>query len=118
MNYKDAALFAAKTLESKKAQDITVIHVGMKATFTEYMLMASGSSIRQIGALQEHLEEAFEKEGIPIRNIEGKKESGWILLDCGDIIVNILSIEMREKYNIEKLWADCDLLKLEEKNEA
>ena len=115
MNYIDIALFAAKTLNAKKALDITVIHVGMKATFAEYMVLASGTSIRQIGALQEHLEEAFEKEKIIIKNIEGTKESGWILLDCGDIIVNVLTVEMREKYYIEKVWGDCQFLPLEEK---
>ena len=49
-----------------------------------------------------------------MKSIEGKKESGWILMDYGDMIVNILTAEMREKYNIEKIWADCEMLQWKE----
>ena len=60
------------------------------------------------------LEEQFEKEGVFVKSIEGKKTSGWILMDYGDIIVNLLTVEMREKYNIEKVWGDCEFLNLED----
>ena len=45
------------------------------------------------------------------RSVEGKKESGWILMDFGDVIVNVLTEEMRERYKIEKVWADCEVIK-------
>ena len=62
----------------------------------------------------DELEEQFEKEGVFVKSIEGKKNSGWILMDYGDIIVNLLTVEMREKYNIEKVWGDCEFLNLED----
>ena len=62
----------------------------------------------------DELEEQFEKEGVFVKSIEGKKTSGWILMDYGDIIVNLLTVEMREKYNIEKVWGDCEFLNLED----
>lgn len=117
MNYKDMALFAARVLDEKKAQDIVIIDIGEKSAFADYMIIASGTSLRQIGTLADEVEERFEKEGVLVRHIEGKKESGWLLMDYNDIIINLLTREMREKYNIEKVWADCEFLDLEDKND-
>ena len=114
MNCKDMAIFSAKVLDDKKARDIVVIDIGTKAAFADYMVLASGGSERQIGTLCDELEEKFEKEGVFVRNIEGKKNSGWLLMDYGDIIVNLLTVDMREKYNIEKVWGDCEYLNLED----
>lgn len=114
MDCKDMALFAANVLDNKKARDIAVIHIGSKAAFADYMVLASGGSERQVGTLCDELEEQFEKEGVFVKSIEGKKTSGWILMDYGDIIVNLLTVEMREKYNIEKVWGDCEFLNLED----
>ena len=114
MDCKDMARFAATTLDNKKARDIEVISIGSKAAFADYMVLASGGSLRQIESLCEELEEKFENQGIFVRNIEGKRHSGWILMDYGDIIVNLLTADMREKYNIEKVWADCEFLNLED----
>lgn len=114
MDCKDMAMFAAKTLDEKKARDIAIINIGNKAAFADYMILASGGSERQVGALCDELEERFEKEGIFVRSIEGKQTSGWILMDYGDIIVNLLTADMREKYNIEKVWGDCEFLDLED----
>ncbi len=114
MDCKDMALFAAKVLDNKKARDIVAIHIGSKVAFADYMVLASGGSERQVGTLCDELEEQFEKEGVFVKSIEGKKTSGWILMDYGDIIVNLLTVEMREKYNIEKVWGDCEFLNLED----
>lgn len=114
MNCKDMAILSAKILDDKKARDIVVINIGTKTAFADYMVLASGGSERQIGTLCDELEEKFEKEGVFVRSIEGKKGSGWILMDYGDIIVNLLTVDMREKYNIEKVWGDCDYLELED----
>ncbi|MEA4922080.1 MAG: bis(5'-nucleosyl)-tetraphosphatase (symmetrical) YqeK [Eubacteriaceae bacterium] len=107
MNSKDLAILAAKAADSRKGTDITIIDIGAKSSFADYMVLASGGSERQIAALADEVEDAFAKEGILVKNIEGKKESGWILMDYGDIIVNFLTEDMRGKYNIEKVWGDC-----------
>lgn len=54
------------------------------------------------------MEDVLEKEGIFPRRVEGQKQSGWILMDYGDVVVNILTAEMRAKYSIEKIWGDCE----------
>ena len=71
MDCKDMAMFSARVLDNKKAR-IDVINIGTKAAFADYMVLASGGSERQIETLADELEEQFQKEGIQVRNIEGK----------------------------------------------
>lgn len=113
MNSKELARKAAGLMDKRKGEDILIIDIGEKSSFADYFILASGGSERQIGALADDVEEAMEKDGLPVKCIEGTKESGWILMDYGDIIVNVLTREMRERYNIEKVWVDCDKLPLE-----
>lgn len=113
---KDMAMLSAKILDSRKAQDILVIDITGKASFADYLVLASGGNERQVGALAQDVEDGLAKEGILVKSIEGKKESGWILMDYGDIIVNIFSIDTRSRYNVEKVWSDCDFIELEEGN--
>lgn len=119
MNLEDTkaiAYLGAKILDDKKAHDIVIIDIGTKATFADYFVIASGGNERQIGALADDVDDGFAKEGIISKGIEGQKESGWILMDFGDVIVNIFSDEMRSKYNIEKIWGDCDITEYNEGN--
>ena len=104
MTNKDYAVLAGKTLSAKKAQDIVIIDIQEKASFADYFVICSGTSERQIHTLVEEVEEAFAKEGLLVKSVEGKQSSGWILMDFGDIIVNLFTKEMREKYSIEKIW--------------
>ena len=60
------------------------------------------------------MEDAFAKEGLFAKSIEGKNGSGWVLMDFGDVIVNLFTREMREKYSIEKVWGDCQFIEAEE----
>lgn len=108
MESKDYACLAARALDQKKADDIIVIDIGEKSSFADYLILASGSNERLIAALTDDVENVLAKEGLTVKSIEGTKESGWILMDYGDMIVNILTADMRERYNIEKVWADCD----------
>jgi len=110
MESRKAALFAAEILNNRKAEDVMVIDIGEKSSFADFFILASGNSERQIGTLAGYVEDGFAENDIDIKNIEGRKESGWILMDCGDIIVNILTAEMRGKYSIENLWADCEVI--------
>jgi len=114
MNSKEMAILAAKTSDSKKALDIICLDIESKSSIADYFILASGGSERQIKALSEEVDDQFAKEGLIVKSIEGKASSGWILLDFGDIIVSVLTLEMREKYNIEKVWGDCEILNWEE----
>ncbi|MDX9887827.1 MAG: ribosome silencing factor [Anaerovoracaceae bacterium] len=113
MENRELALKAAKILEDKKARDIIIIDIREKASFADFFVLASGNSEIQIGSLSEEVEDRFQKEGLSPKGIEGHRRSGWILMDYGDVIVNLLTTEMRERYNIEKAWGDGNFISLE-----
>lgn len=110
MNNKELALKAAEVLDNKKAQDIMVIDISKISGFADYFVIASGGSERQVKALSEEVEDKMNETGTATRSIEGKNGSGWILMDFGDVIVNIFTLEQRERYNIEKIWGDGELI--------
>ena len=112
MEPKDLAARIAAVLDDKKALDVALIDISEKASFADYFVLASTGSERQMGALVDNIEDVLEPEGIFPKSVEGKKASGWILMDYGDIIVNIMTMEMRDKYRIEKIWGDCEIQRI------
>ena len=114
MSSKDIAMKLAELLNNKKAEDIVVIDIAEKSSFADFLVVASGTSDRHIESLIDDVEDLAAQDGVPTKGIEGKNGTGWILLDLGDVIVNIFSSEMRSKYNIEKVWADCEMTHVEE----
>lgn len=114
MSSKDIAMKLAELLNNKKAEDIVVIDIAEKSSFADFLVVASGTSDRHIESLIDDVEDLAAQDCVPTKGIEGKNGTGWILLDLGDVIVNIFSREMRSKYNIEKVWADCEMTHVEE----
>ena len=112
MEPKDLAARIAAVLDDKKALDVALIDISEKASFADYFVLASTGSERQMGALVDNIEDVLEPEGIFPKSVEGKKASGWILMDYGDIVVNIMTMEMRDKYSIEKIWGDCEIQRI------
>ncbi|MDD6311239.1 MAG: ribosome silencing factor [Firmicutes bacterium] len=102
----------AQTLSDKKGIDVTIIDIQPKAAFADYFVLASGGSERQVSALVDSVEDVMEPQGVFPKSVEGRRSSGWILMDYGDIVVNVMTIEMREKYNIEKIWGDCETIEV------
>ena len=109
---KKMALDIAKLLDEKKAMDVAVIDISPKASFADYFVMASAGSERQLDALVDNVEDALEPQKIVPKSVEGKRSSGWILMDYGDVVINVMTVEMREKYNIERIWGDCESLEI------
>jgi len=112
MEPKELALKVAKLLDDKKAQDVTVIDIGLKASFADYFIIASGGSERQMSALVDNVEDMLEPLGVFPKSIEGKRTSGWTLMDYGDVVINVMTVDMREKYNLERIWGDCETLEI------
>ncbi len=110
MESKEMAMKIAKLLDERKAIDVQVIDIALKSSFADYFVMASGGSERQMAALVDNIEDLLEPDGVFPKNVEGTRSSGWILMDYGDVVVNVMTVEMREKYNIEKIWGDCESL--------
>jgi len=92
-------------LDDLKAQDVQVIDVRDKASFTDLMIIASGTSDRHIKALADNVVEAAKKHGAQPLGVEGETSREWVLVDLGDIIVHVMHPQTRAFYNLEKLWS-------------
>jgi ribosome-associated protein len=101
------AHIALDSVDSKKASQIVLLDVQTVSMFTDYFLLCNGESERQIKAIAEGVEEALAKAGTKRRSREGTAESGWILLDYGDLMVHIFAPEQRDYYQLEELWKDA-----------
>jgi len=95
-------------LEDVKAQDIQVIDVREKHSLTDYMIIATGTSNRQINAMLEKVREAVKKQGAQPLGEEGKGDSDWVLLDLNDVIVHMMTAAARQFYDLERLWLGAE----------
>ena len=94
-----------KELEDVKAEGIVVIGLTGKSDIADYMIVASGRSQRQVGAAAERLRKAVKALSGRAPAIEGLPACDWVLIDTGDVIVHIFRPEVREFYNLEKMWS-------------
>ncbi len=82
-----------------------VIDLVGKTSIADLMIIASGRSARHVTAVVGHLTERLKKGGLPPRAVEGLPKADWVLVDAGDVIVHVFRPEVREFYNLEKMWA-------------
>lgn len=92
-------------LDDMKAEDIVTIDLTGKTTIADTMVVASGRSNRHVGAIADDVVEALHKAGVKEIRTEGQPHCDWVLLDAGDVIVHVFRPEVREFYNIEKMWS-------------
>lgn len=100
--------FITDQLEAEKAEDIVTIDLESKSSMADYMVVCSGRSARQVGSLAEKLSASLKIEHEIFSRIEGKSAGDWVLLDAGDVIVHIFRPEVREFYQLEKMWLSSD----------
>ncbi|MGF9695173.1 MULTISPECIES: ribosome silencing factor [unclassified Rhizobium] len=96
------------SLEDSKAEDIVTIDIAGKSALGDYMVVVSGRSSRHVSAISEHLLSDLKDEGHGSARVEGLDTGDWVLIDSGDIIIHVFRPEIREFYNIEKMWAAPD----------
>ena len=94
-----------KSLTDDKAEDIVQIDLRGKTSIGDYMVVASGRSTRQVSAMSEKLVERLKADFGRIARVEGKDVGDWVLIDTGDVIVHVFRPEVREFYQLEKMWA-------------
>lgn len=104
---EDAVTIAAHAASEKKATDLVVLDLRKAASFTEYFLICTGASTRQVQAISNAVEEALLKSGKRAGHIEGYSSTEWILLDYGDFIVHVFGSASRRFYDLERLWRDA-----------
>lgn len=101
-----AALVAAavKSLEDDKAEDVVVLDVTGRASFTDRMVIATGLVERQIEAMAAHLTETLAKEGLRLRRDAVQASDDWVVIDAGDLVIHLFKPEARLAYDLEKMW--------------
>ncbi|WP_244618803.1 ribosome silencing factor [Rhizobium sp. 18065] len=97
------------SLEDSKAEDIVSINIAGKSALGDYMVVVSGRSNRHVTAISEHLISDMKDDGLGYARVEGLEVGDWVLIDIGDIIVHVFRPEIREFYNIERMWAAPDI---------
>jgi ribosome-associated protein len=93
------------SLDDAKAEDIVPLDIAAKTTIADHMVVASGRSHRHVGAIAEHLLKDIKDAGFGTATVEGQTACDWVLIDAGDVIVHVFRPEVRQFYNLEKMWA-------------
>jgi ribosome-associated protein len=94
-----------QSLEDAKAEQTVAIDITGKSSLSDHMVVTSGRSHRHVGAVADQVAKALREHGFGKPRIEGLPHCDWVLVDGGDVIVHIFRPEVREFYNIEKMWA-------------
>jgi ribosome-associated protein len=95
---------AVEALQDKKAQDLALLKLSDAAAFTDYFLICSGSSTRQVQALSDEVDRRLSLAGLQPAHVEGYNHAEWILMDYADFVVHIFTRKAREFYDLERLW--------------
>ena len=97
-----------KSLSENKAEDITTIDLRGRTSIGDFIVVASGRSTRQVSSISQKLVDILKTDLGRLSKVEGKDAGDWVLIDTGDIIVHVFRPEVREFYQIEKMWAPMD----------
>jgi ribosome-associated protein len=106
MNLEELKALVIEALEDRKAIDIKVLDVRGKSNVTDIMVISSGTSNRQVRALADSVVEKAKEHGLRPLGVEGDRNSEWVLVDLGDVVVHVMHPQTREFYNLEKLWGE------------
>jgi ribosome-associated protein len=109
----DIAHLISQAADSKKAENITILDMKKVAGFTDYFVICHGTSEVQVKAIADAIEEELLKHKIKYWHREGYENRKWILLDYIDVVCHVFNQSQRHYYNLEKLWADADVEKIE-----
>jgi ribosome-associated protein len=91
-------------LDDMKAEETVTIDLRGKSSITDYMIVTSGRANRHVGAIAENVAKGLKENGIAAPHVEGLPNCDWVLIDSGDVIVHVFRPEVREFYNLEKMW--------------
>ena len=93
------------SLDDDKAVDVFTIDLAGKTSIADFMVVATGTSTRQVGAMADHMVQQIKAGGFGRPGVEGLSQCDWVLIDAGDVIVHLFRPEVRDFYNLEKMWS-------------
>ena len=102
----------SNSLSESKAENILFLDVKSTSSFTDEIIIATANSNRHATSVSEKLVSYLKKNNINIIGIEGEADSGWMLVDCGDVVINIMKQDQRDFYDLEGLWGNRNTLHL------
>lgn len=111
---RELAVLAATAAAEKKATDIVVLDVGDTLVITNFFVVATGGTARQVSAIIDEVDVTLKAVGARVLGREGEAEGTWVLLDYGDVVVHVFQPEEREFYRLEKLWSDAGRVEIPE----
>jgi ribosome-associated protein len=92
-------------LDEAKAENIVTIDIAGKSSIGDYMIVASGRSDRHVGAIADQIQKNLKESDGPASRVEGQPQCDWVLIDAGAVIVHVFRPDVREFYNLEKMWS-------------
>ena len=108
------ALLCTRAALDKKAVDLVVIDVKTLTSITDYLIICTGRSDRQVQSIAQGIQDAVEAEGARPLSVEGLRRGQWVLLDFGDVVVHVFYAPVREFYDLERLWEHAPRVQLPE----
>lgn len=105
MQAKQLETLVTDALDELKAVDVRSLDVHDRSSFTDLMVIATGTSNRHVRSLADNVVKRAKEQGVPPLGMEGEREGEWILVDLGDVVVHVMQPQIRDFYNLEKLWA-------------
>ena len=108
MSSEEVVALATAALEDVKGSDILALDVRDKTSIADYMLICTGTSNRQLNALVDNVREKVKAAGLMPLSEEGKGDSDWVLLDLGDVVVDVMTAAARQFYDLERLWQGAE----------
>ena len=93
--------------DDRKAMDLRVLELAEVSDFTDYFMVCTGRTSRQVGAIADGIVRALRDRGVRPIHVEGERSSRWVLLDYGDFVVHVFDVETRGYYGLERLWSDA-----------
>lgn len=115
---KKMAQIAFDALDEKKGEDIKVIDISRISVLADYFIIASGGSTTQIQAMVDNAQEKLHEAGYSMKRQEGNRDSSWVLVDYGDLVIHIFNREDRLFFDLERIWSDGTLISAEELKDA
>ena len=110
----EMAKLAVRALEDKKGKDIKVIDIHEVSAIADYFVIASASNQNQVQAMVDNVDETLGRAGFEAKQVEGTRNSSWVLMDYGDVIVHVFDEENRLFYDLERIWRDGKVLDINE----
>ncbi len=108
---REVAYAVSDILDETKGENIVILYLGEVCSFTDYFVICTGGSERTLNALADAVKTKIKKRHkLRAMKVEGDAQSGWILLDYGDVILHLFSRELREYYRLEELWREGQIL--------